>query len=98
MTKQELLDFIDTTGVVRVKDLALKFHLSDPEARADLRPLLNQGISDEREIGWQQPGREPSCCLARLSEGDERNGKKLTHGSGIQGRCDTSKPRALAGL
>ena len=24
MTKQELLDFIDATGVVRVKDLALK--------------------------------------------------------------------------
>ena len=30
MTKQVLLDFIDRTDAVRMEDLALKCHLSDP--------------------------------------------------------------------
>ena len=57
MTKQELLDFIDATGVVRVKDLALKFHLWDPEARADLHPLLNQG---NRPTSERSDGNSPA--------------------------------------
>jgi len=73
MTKQELLDFIDATGVVRVKDLALKFHLWDPEARADLHPLLNQRIV-RRARDRMATARQRTVLLprpSRLSEGDE---------------------------
>ncbi len=44
MTKQELLDFIDRTAAVRVRDLPLKSHLSDPKHVQPFIGALNQEI------------------------------------------------------
>jgi len=65
MTKQELLDFIDTTGVVRVKDLALKFHLWDPEARAHLHALASSKTYARSVIVVDHTGPSPAITPER---------------------------------